>query len=165
MAENVTGHAIACLVQDESPRQQTEFVTAVHRQEATAVVGDLAECARCDELACVQDQRGPQVVVADTASDARRCCRVECCNRMLRFSANRFLAEDSFARRGGCFNHGDVQHVRSGYPDNVDVVRVNGVAPVGYGAFKSEVSDCAIAALLLCVRTNDQHRVKRAVGE
>ena len=45
VTKNVAGDAVASLRKLESPSEQTKFVTAIHRQEATAVVGHSADCA------------------------------------------------------------------------------------------------------------------------
>ena len=64
---------MAGLVDEEPPRQQPHRVGAVHREEAAAVVRDLAQPARVDQLLGVLHERRPAVVVADTGDHSGTC--------------------------------------------------------------------------------------------
>ena len=72
VAEQVARDAVAALVELEAPGQQTERVAAVHREEAPAVVRDLAELTGVDQLAGVAHERRPAVVVTDAGRSRRR---------------------------------------------------------------------------------------------
>ena len=63
VAQDVGRHAVAGLVDQEPPRQQAHRVGAVHREEATPVVGDLTQPSRLDQVLGVQHERRPAVVV------------------------------------------------------------------------------------------------------
>ena len=65
VAEDVGRHAMSGPVELEAPRQQAHRVGAVHREEPTVVVGDLAKRSVIDQLLGVLHQRRPAIVVAD----------------------------------------------------------------------------------------------------
>ena len=91
-------HAVAGLVDEEAPRQHAERVAAVHREEAAAVVGDLAQHAVGDQLPRVLHQRREAVVVAHAGDDVRgRRCSAR--HRLRGRAADGLLAEHVLARR------------------------------------------------------------------
>src|SRR5215218_8090541 len=80
-------------VDEEPPRQDAERVAAVHREEAPAVVGDLAQRAGRDELRRVAHERRPAVVVANARDDAGAAGGLLGADGLLRRAAHRLLAE------------------------------------------------------------------------
>ncbi len=132
VAQDVGRHAVAGLVELEAPRQQTHRIGAVHREEAAAVVGDLAESAVVDQLLGVLHQRRPAVVVADTGDHAGAAgwplrSRTVCSG----VPPTGFSQKTCLPASAAAIAMRLVQHVRRADADDVDVGVVDDLAPVG----------------------------------
>ncbi len=164
VAHQVRRHAVAALVDEEPPRQHAERVAPVHREEAAAVVRDLAEHAVGDQLPRVLHERRPAVVVPtpEITPRAAASARVVCAGvPPTGFSQNTCLPA---ARRR--LDQLDVQHVRRGYPHHVHVVGVHHLAPVLGRALEPERAHRLLAALRAAgPRKHHEPRVERALGE
>ena len=163
--EQVRRHAVAALVQPEAPRQHAERVGAVHREEAAAVVRERAELARRDQLGGVADERRPAVVEADAAGHARAADGALGAHGLLGRAADRLLAEHVLARLRDGLDQLDVEHVRRGDPDGVDLGVVDHAAPVVARAREPEGGDRLVGRARRRVRAGHEHRVVRAVAE
>ena len=130
VAEQVGRDAVAALVELEAPRQQPERVAAVHREEAAAVVGDLAELAASDQVRGVAHERRPAVVVAHAGDHARAPRGALGAHGLLRRAADRLLAEDVLAGLRGGLDQLDVDHVRRRDVDDLDRRVVDHPPPV-----------------------------------
>ena len=165
MAENVRRHAVAGLVEHEAPREQTHRIGAVHRKEATSVVGDLAEFTSVDQLLGVLHQRRPSVVVSDTCDHTGRPRGGFDANGLFGCATHRLLAEHMLARFGGSDRNRLVQHVRRADHDDVDVVVGDQVVPVDGAVTKAEVGDGLIDPRRHVVADHHQFGVELALGK
>ena len=129
VAEQVGRRAVPAFVEPVAPRQRVQRVAAVHREEAAAVVGDLAQPAVGDQLPGVLHERRPAVVVTDARGHLPR--RLGRALGLLRRAAHRLLAEDVLARRRGRLDQLEVEHVRRGDVDDVDFLVLDHAPPVG----------------------------------
>ena len=69
MAHDVGQSAISGFVLQEPPREETEPVAPIHREEAAPVVGQVTESALLDQLLRVANHGRPSVVVAAAGYD------------------------------------------------------------------------------------------------
>ena len=165
MAEQVARDAVAALVELEAPRQQPERVRAVHREEAAAVVRDLAELARGDQLAHVAHQRRPAVVVTDPGGHAGAACGALGPHGLLGRAADGLLAEDVLAGLRGRLDHLHVDHVRRRDVDDVDGRVVHHAPPVLRAAGEAERADRVLDARGHRVAADHQLGVEVALPE
>ncbi|CAB5006426.1 unannotated protein [freshwater metagenome] len=165
VAEDVARDAVPRLVEHEAPGEQPELVAAVHRQEAAAVVGDFAECTACDELARMDDERRPQVVVSDAGWHTSCLGEGVGLNRLLRLAADRLLAEDRLARSGRRLDHRQVHHVGGGHPHGIDIIGRCRLAPVISRAGEPEIIGGPVATARIGISAHREHRVEVAVRE
>ena len=163
MAENVARDAVARLGELESPREESQFVTAVHTEEATAVVGYLSNRTRLDQAARMNDEWSPDVVVTDSGCDSMLGCHSICGDRLLWFSTDRLFAEDRLSGTRCRLDHRQVQHVRCGDPNGIHIRRSDGVLVVGDCALETEVTNGTRSTSLIRVGTNDQLRCELAI--
>ena len=111
----------------------------------------------------MDDQGGPQVVVTDASGDSCRLGNLVGPHGLLGLAADGLLAEDSLTRRGRRFDHRNVQHVGSGHPHGVDVVRAYRLFPILHRPLEPEVLDRAGPPRLLGVRADNQPGVDRSL--
>ena len=121
MAEQVGRDAVAALVLLEPPAQDAERVAPVHREEAAAVVRDLADPAALDQRRRVADERSEAVVVAHAGDHAGGAGGGRGARRLLGRAPDRLLAEDVLARGARGLDDVDVEHVGRGDHDDVDI--------------------------------------------
>ena len=165
VAEDVARHAVAALVLEEAPGQQTHRVVAVHREEPPAVVRDLAQPPGLDQRAGVHHERHEAVVVPDTGDDAGPPgCRTDA-HRLLGCAADGLLAEQVLAGLGGGDAQLLVEHVRRRHSDNLDVGVLDDPPPVVAGLLEAERRRRLVAACRHGVGTGDQPRLERTLGE
>ena len=156
---------MASLLDLEAPRQQAERVGAVHREEAPAVVRDLAELALLDQLRDVAHERRPAVVVTHTGDHARLPGGALRAHRLLRRAADRLLAEHVLAGRAGRLDQLDVEHVRRRDHHDVDVRVVHDPAPVLRALLEPERPHRVLGARRHGVGADHQPGVELAVLE
>ena len=156
---------MASLLDLEAPRQQAERVGAVHREEAPAVVRDLAELALLDQLRGVAHERSPAVVVTHTGDHARLPGSALRAHRLLRRAADRLLAEDVLAGRAGRLDQLDVEHVRRRDDHDVDVRVVHDPAPVLRALLEPERPHRVLGARGHGVGADHQPEIELAVLE
>ena len=109
----------------------------------------------------MDDQGGPEVVVANTGGDPRCLGHLVGPHSLLGFAADRLLAEDGLASRGRRFDHRNMQHVGSSHPHRVDVVCAHRLFPVLHRPLEPEVLDRAGTPRFLGVRANKQPGINR----
>ena len=109
----------------------------------------------------MDDQWGPQVVVADAGGDPRSLGHLVSPYCLLGLAADGLFAEDGFTGRSRRFDHRNVQHVGSGHPHRVDVVCAHRIFPVLHRPLEPEVLDRAGTPRLLGVRADNQPGIDR----
>jgi hypothetical protein len=165
VAHQVGRDAVAALVDQEAPRQQPQRVAAVHREEAPAVVGDVAQAPVCDELRRVANERRPAVVVAHACRHTRLARQALGAGGLLRRPADRLLAEDVLAGLRGGLDQLEVQHVRRRDPHDVNGRIVHDRAPVGGPPRVPEGADGLAQALGDGVAADHELGLERPLGE
>ena len=139
MAHDVGQGSVTGFVLQETPRQKTEAVAPVHREEAAPVVGQVTEAPFVDQLLRVADHRRPSIVVAAAGDHAGGPGGGLDGGRGPGLDADRLLAEDVLAGcRGGrrqLLMHG----VGSRDVDDVDVGALDHLSPVVGSALVAEV--------------------------
>ena len=163
VAEQIGAHAMAGLIDEEPPRQHAERVVPVAGEEPPAVVRDAPEPAAVDELLGVLHERCPAVVVPDAGDDvAGGALRGD---GLCRRATDRLLAEHRLAGGRGGTDHLDVQHVRGGDDDEIDVGVLDDLAPVVGRLGEAEAFDRLGAPGRDGIGADDEHRVGDAIGE
>ena len=165
VGEEVAGDAVAALVELEAPGQQPERVGAVHREEAPAVVGELAELAALDQVGGVAHERRPAVVEADARDDPGAARGALGADGLLRRAADRLLAEHVLAGLGGGLHELDVEHVRRRDEHDLDRRVVDHRAPVGGAAAEAERGHRLVEPRGHRVGADHELRIEPAVGE
>jgi hypothetical protein len=86
-------------------------------------------------------------------------------HRLRRFTTNRFLTENRFARGRSRLNHGQMQHIRGGDPNRVDIIGGNRNLPIRSRALETKVCRSPGPAAGVGVGANYQSRIAISLGK